>query len=61
MDWDAGVRPLCPGGTGGSDTKCPNHQDTAAYIYLINRNIRYDYHMMHDNEHDKVIQKDCEK
>ena len=42
MDWDAGVRPLCPGGTGGLTPASQSH-------------------MMHDNEHDKVIQKDCEK
>ncbi len=32
-----------------------DNQDTAAYIDLINRNVRYDYHMMHDNEHDKAL------
>lgn len=32
-----------------------DNQDAAAYIDLINRNVRYDYHMMHDNEPDKAL------
>ncbi len=32
-----------------------DNQDTASYIELINHNVRYDYHMLHDNRHDKAL------